>query len=279
MRNHHRTGRRAARLASLTVGATALLTAVCPQALADDRPGVPDPSGAQQVLASDQVHSTVSRFLGTVAAAGNGVPAMPTAGMAADSSQPFSMDTPVALYELSPDFVKGTKPATVGNAVRLSFLAAPVTGKDGHHADVLLSHGANSWQLAGIRDGDEDARYARKATQGSTVFSEPQIHAWYALAGNKVQPLNHEAQDGLGGRGSVSLTDYQKLVHQRYADKTPGSSYDRNGLAGGYGLANAAPAHPSRPSTTVLAAAGAALAPAAGVVLLRRRRSRTARQA
>ena len=99
------------------------------------------------------------------------------------------------------------------------------------------------------------------------VFSEPQIHAWYALAGNKVQPLNHEAQDGLGGRSSVSLTDYQKLVHQRYADKTPGSSYDRNGLAGGYGLANAAPARPSGPSTTVLAAAGAAMTLVAAALL------------
>ncbi|MCC9311791.1 hypothetical protein LN042_32810 [Kitasatospora sp. RB6PN24] len=277
MRNHHRTDRWATRLASLAVGTTALLTAICSQAQADDRPGVPDPSQAQQVLASAQVHSTVSRFLGTVAAAGNAVPAMPAAGAAAGDQQPFTMDAPVALYELSPDFVKGAKPATAGNAVRLSFLAAPVTGKDGHRADVLLSHDANSWQLAGIRDGDEDAGYAKRATQGTTVFSEPQIHAWYTLVNNKVQPLNHEAQDGLGGRTSMTLADYQKLVHQRYADKTPGSAYDQKGLAGGYGLVAAAPARPSGPSPTVIGGSAAAVGLAGGAVLLRRRRSHAQR--
>ncbi|TQF01492.1 hypothetical protein E6W39_03575 [Kitasatospora acidiphila] len=276
MRNNIRTGRRAGRLVALALGAAALMAVVSPAAQADQGQDVPDLAGAQQVLASDHVHSTVSQFLGAMAAGSpSGAPTMPRAAESPVAGQAFSMDAPVPLYELSPDFVRGTSSVTPGNTVHLAFLATPVTSKDGHHADVLLSHRTGSWALAGVRSESEDTGYAKRATPGTTIFTEPQIHAWYELADDKVQPLNHEAQDGLAGRPSLSLAEYQKLVHQRYADELPGSAYDQKGLAGGYGLASAQKAQQSGPSTAELGASGAAaLALAGGTLTLRRRRAR-----
>lgn len=279
MRNHIRTHhRRAARLAAFALGASALLTAVCPQAqAADNRQNIPDYQGAQQVLASDQVHRTVSRFLDFIEHPGTdgGSMGKPMNTNSSATLRQFSVDAPVPLYELAPDFVTGKARPTSADAVRLSYLAGEVTTKDGHHAAVLLSRRSASgpWGLAGIRAGDEDISYAKQATQGSTVFSEPQIHAFYRLVNNTVVPLNHEAQTGFSGRHSMSLAEYQKLVHRRYGDKMPGSAYDRKGLAGGYGLVSARPTHTEGTSSMLLLGGpGAALALAGGTLAMRRHR-------
>ncbi|MEU1627466.1 hypothetical protein ABZ746_19495 [Streptomyces sp. NPDC020096] len=249
----------------LSLSVSAILLAVCPQAQAADGPsGVPDYQGARQVLRSAQVHDTVSRFLGTTANVGTdgGQPEAPMNAGARDAQQPFSLNDPVALYEITPDFVDGKTQPTPGSAVRLSYLASLVRGASGHQATVLLSAGpkGNAWHLAGVRDGGSDVSYADQATAGSTVFTEPQIHAWYRLKGGSVEPLNQEAVSAFGGKRTMSLSAYQKLVHGRYADKAPGSAYDRKGLAGGYGLA--APAHTPASSSTplLLGGSGAALA-------------------
>ncbi|WP_225839825.1 hypothetical protein [Streptomyces sp. NK08204] len=279
MRNHTRTPlRRAARLAALALGASALLAAVSPQAQADDGRDIPDYQGAQHVLDSGQVHRTVSRFLGFIDHPGDdgGTMGRPMTADSPGGKQQFSVNSPVPLYELAPEFVTGKARPTSADAVRLSYLAAQVTSKDGHHAAVLLGRRSPSgpWGLAGIRDGNEDITFAKRATNGSTVFSEPQIHAWYRLVNNTVEPLNHEARTGFGGRHSMPLAEYQKLVHHRYADKMPGSAYDRKGLAGGYGLASAQPTtHPAGDDTSMLlGGSGAALALAGGTLILRRHR-------
>ncbi|MFD8432019.1 hypothetical protein ACFV1R_30995, partial [Streptomyces coelicoflavus] len=96
-------------------------------------------------------------------------------------------------------------------------------------------------------------------------------------------PLNEEARTSVGA-GGTGLARYQRLVHQRYADKMPGSAYDEDGYAGGYGTGTgrarvAAPdAHAaSGPTDTVPAAAGVgagvlAAAGLAGGLWIRRRR-------
>ncbi|NUR31448.1 MAG: hypothetical protein HOV83_37345 [Catenulispora sp.] len=45
-------------------------------------------------------------------------------------------------------------------------------------------------------------------------------------------PLNDSARASVGN--GASLAEYHKLVRSRYADKLPGSSYDRDGRAGGF---------------------------------------------
>ncbi|GAA3058583.1 hypothetical protein GCM10020000_46680 [Streptomyces olivoverticillatus] len=122
--------------------------------------------------------------------------------------------------------------------MQLSYLVAKVTGPNGHNATVLLAAASllGNWHMAAVRDGDGDVTNAAKATAGSTVFSEPQIHAWYKLTLDTVTPLNDAATTGLGGKSSVSLADYQKLVKGRFSDKMPGSDYDTKGFSSGYGL-------------------------------------------
>ncbi|MGD3109968.1 hypothetical protein [Streptomyces sp. YGL11-2] len=275
--------RPAARLASLSLSlgaaATLLATAFCGQAQAADGPtAIPDYQGARQVLQSTQVHDTVARFLGATAnegADGGSGAAAPMATEPRDGRQAFTLNSPVALYELAPQFVTGNAKPTPGNAVRLSHLASLANGTNGHKATVLLSTGATgggkSWHLAGVRDGDSDVTYARQTTGPSTVFTEPQIHAWYRLKNDTVEPLNREAASGLRGKQAVTLTAYQKLVHGRYADKLPGSTYDRKGLAGGYGLASA----PSTPLLLGGSGAAAALLAGGAIAVLRTKRRRS----
>ncbi|MER0483758.1 hypothetical protein ABR737_36415 [Streptomyces sp. Edi2] len=248
-------------------------------------------------MRSAQVHDTINRFLTTTNSAGNsgadgsqeGEPL--TAGQR-EAPQEFSLNDPVAMYEISPEFVAGkAKPAPAG-AVRLSYMASEVNGANGHRATVLLtdrmppsagsrtsSSAGKKWHLAGIQDGNADIGHAKQATSGSTVFSEPQIHAWYRLTNGTVKPLNQEAVSSFGGQRTMSLTAYQKLVHRRYADKLPGSAYDRKGLAGGYKLA--APTHNAPSSSPILIGGSGALAVAlAGVAIgFRVRRKRTLTQA
>jgi hypothetical protein len=245
----------ATRLA-LTLGAAATLlsTALCGPAQAADGPsGIPDYEGARQVLKTARVHNAVSRFLGATANAGADGGSGAAAPGAHNDRQALSLKDPIALYELAPAFVTGKTKPTAGNVTRLSYLASRANDASGHKATVLLSSTAKSagdgggWHLMGVRDGDSDLTYGKQTTDHSKVFTEPQIHAWYRLKNDIVEPLNQEATSGLGGKRTVTLAAYQRLVHSRYADKMPGSAYDRKGLAGGFGPASP----PSSPSTPV----------------------------
>ncbi|MFH9350853.1 hypothetical protein [Kitasatospora sp. NPDC017646] len=234
---------------ALTAAALVSVGAAATTARADSGGDVPDYGAAQQVLRSGQTHDTVSRFLGAARTA-----TAPGAGTGADggsaggrsntpnvvaASPSFQFRDPVPMYELSVDFVAGKAQPTPQYALRLSYLASRVSAADGHQATVLLAppDKAGSWRLAGIQDGDNELKLAERTTSDARTFTEPQIHAWYRLtASGDVESLNSEATTGLGGRQSLPLAAYQKLVTGRYADKLPGSGYDRNGLAGGFGL-------------------------------------------
>ncbi|WP_157531492.1 MULTISPECIES: hypothetical protein [unclassified Kitasatospora] len=304
MRRTRRTAVRAALLAT-TVLAAALCGTASAQAAAGD--GIAGYQSAQQILRSDQLRDTVSRFLvaarqaGTGAADGGtvGVPGNAPAAVAAPPG--FGLKDPVPMFELSPEFVAGKTRATPQTALRLSYLASRVTTSDGRQASVLLAPqgngaqntatpgsgvqnvGAESWQLAGIRDGDAEISLAERGTPQARSFTEPQIHAWYRLTTEgTVEPLNEEATTSLGGKRGITLAAYQKLVTARYGDKLPGSEYDRKGLAGGYAgltedqpeqVAAAAGNPAAETSGRPVAVTGAmALATAGGAVLYTRRR-------
>ncbi|MEU7090712.1 hypothetical protein [Kitasatospora aureofaciens] len=238
---------------ALTAAALVSVGAATTTARADSGSDVPDYGAARQVLRSGQTHDTVSRFLGAARTAvspgggpgtgtgadGGSAGGRPNTPNAVAAPPSFELKDPVPMYELSVDFVTGKAQPTPQNALRLSYLASRVSAADGHQAAVLLAPPGNGggWRLAGIRDGDNELTLAERATAGARTFTEPQIHAWYRLtASADVEPLNTEATTGLGGKQSLPLAAYQKLVTGRYADKLPGSGYDRNGLAGGFGL-------------------------------------------
>ncbi|WP_329201307.1 MULTISPECIES: hypothetical protein [unclassified Streptomyces] len=303
-----RTRRAAVRAAVLAT--TALAATLCGNVSAQgaDGDGIAGYQSAQQTLRSDQLRGTVSRFLvsartpGSAAAADGGAVGTPRNAPSAVAAPPrFELKDPVPMFEVSPELVAGKTQATPQNALRLSYLASRVTASDGHRAAVLLSPqgnpaapasggqavGAEGWQLAGIRDGDTELSLAERGTPQARTFTEPQIHAWYRLtAEGLVEPLNEEATAGLGGKRSLTLAAYQKLVTARYGDKLPGSEYDRKGLAGGYdGLGEDQPAESvaafTRPAAgaswqSAAATGAAALAAAGGAVVYARRRRRDA---
>ncbi|MFI1972169.1 hypothetical protein [Streptomyces cinnamoneus] len=280
----HRTTRRAV---TLLAAATAVLCAAAVPAQAADgptAPGAADYTAAQQVLRSGQVHDTVSRFLTAAeqrtpaGAADGGTAGSPRSLAKAPASAPgFDLKKPVPFYELAPEFVTGRTKPTAGSALRLSYLASRVSAANGHQAAVLLTPGQGgqaAWQLAGIRDGDADISAAEHGTDQAQTFMEPQIHAWYRITGDgSVEPLNKEASVALQGKPRVTLATYQQLVTKRYADKLPGSAYDRKGLAGGYAPAADEPATASS-RTWLPAASGAAALGVSGAALLRVRRRR-----
>ncbi|MFF8266737.1 hypothetical protein ACF059_05030 [Streptomyces sp. NPDC016562] len=253
-----RTQRAAGRAATLTATVLAAALSGLVPALAAEGDGIAGYPSAQQAIRSDQVRDTVSRFLVSTRQSGSGAAAADGGSVGAPANAPaavaappgFDLKDPVPLFEISPEFVTGKGPADPQTALRLSYLTSRVTASDGKHAAVLLAPkgnaaatgpggqgvGAEGWQLAGVRDGDAEVGFAERGTPQARTFTEPQIHAWYRLtAEGVVEPLNDEATTGLGGKRSLPLASYQKLVAARYGDKLPGSAYDRKGLAGGYG--------------------------------------------
>ncbi|MFF1905996.1 hypothetical protein [Kitasatospora sp. NPDC058218] len=276
-----RAASRRARLTTvLVLSASALLSVAGPAratAPMDPLPAdIPDYQAALDLVKSADVRNTVCRFLGVPVPQGDeaGTPqpipdkADPCEGMPA-----FTVNDPLALNEVTAGFVAGTSLPIPTEAVKLSYLVsalnAPVNGRN---ATVMLAPTqGGGWHLAAVREGDSDATYAGKATVGTLVFTEPQICGWYQLKLTTVEPLNDQARQGLDGRSSVSLSDYQKLLKARYADKLPGSEYDTAGMSSGYGAATKTEEGSS--STPVLVGgSSAALVLAGGAFALRRRR-------
>ncbi|KJY36199.1 hypothetical protein [Streptomyces sp. NRRL S-495] len=267
---------------ALVLGASVLLSAAGPARAVD----IPDYQAALDVVRSVGVHDAVCRFLATPLPGAGSETGSDTVVTVPDTAEPcaglpaFTLKDPLAVHEITPDFVAGTALPVPTAAVRLSHLVSALGGAvNDRTATVLLAPTeGGGWHLAGVRDGDSDAGYAGSATPGSLVFTEPQIRGWYRLTLTTVEPLNDQAREGLDGKSAVPLADYQKLVKARYADKLPGTEYDTRGMSSGYG-ADGRAAEPS--SRTPLLAGGSivALALAGGVAALgrlRRRRRGTA---
>lgn len=128
------------------------------------------------------------------------------------------------VYELSPGFVAGEPGAAPGE---FAYFAIPARASDGRTATLWSVRGADGgWQIGNIASGDVEGEYARKLPAGAQLLHEPQVDAWYAVADGRVTPLSPGT--------AATVADYQRTVAARYADKLPGSAYDRDGEAGGY---------------------------------------------
>lgn len=194
--------------------------------------------------------------------------------------------TTVPVYYLNPAFVAGHAAATP--VARRVFMATAAVASNGGRASVWTvrdPHHAGAWKEVNIASGSDETDYAAKAGSDATAFEEPQIHAWYALRGDQVVPLNADARRSVGAHG-VSVTQYRRIVHRRYAGTMPGSAYARRHELGGFdphpaARTDRASAADTGQGSTALPAgvAGAAvlLACAGGAVALRRRTRRAER--
>ncbi|MBO2458823.1 hypothetical protein [Actinomadura violacea] len=173
------------------------------------------------------------------------------------------------VYTLNPAFVQGRKDASVAT---FAYLAVGAHSATGQHATMWLTRQGQGWKVMNVISGTDESAYPARA-DGGTVFTEPQINAWYRLKGGRVTGLNSTATTSVGQRG-VTVAAYRNLVRTRYADKLPGSSYQRTGRLGGYTPRTGVGKQGGGGAAPLLSAlgAGGALAAAAGIVAARRRR-------
>ncbi|MEU7784630.1 hypothetical protein [Amycolatopsis sp. NPDC049159] len=175
--------------------------------------------------------------------------------------------TQVAVYEPTAAFVEGKSDVPA----ELAYVAVPARTGDGAEATVWAERQGPAWTVVNVASGDYEQRYAQAAA-GGYLLHEPQVNAWYAVHGDAVTVLDGSVT-GLAAGTKLALTDYRAALHRRYADKLPGSAYDRDGAGGGYGgRERAVPATDSGDVPVLPFALGGVLLLAAGAVVAPRLR-------
>ncbi len=148
---------------------------------------------------------------------------------AAAAQQAADPRTQVPVYEPTAAFVAGTSDVPAA----LAYVAVPARTGDGTAATVWAERQGPAWTVVNVASGDYERQYARAAA-GGYLLHEPQVNAWYAVHDDVVTVLDGSVT-GLAAGTKLSLKDYRAALHRRYADKLPGSAYDRDGAGGGYG--------------------------------------------
>ncbi|MDT7797087.1 MAG: hypothetical protein QOI78_520 [Actinomycetota bacterium] len=138
-------------------------------------------------------------------------------------------DTGVPAYTLDPVFVRGDGD---GRVAVLEYVAVVARAQDGRTATIQAAPDAQAgWQVGSVLSGDDETRLATRLPAGAVLLDEPQINGWYALSADGVRLLQASLPQTPVGV-FVPLANYQRQVHGRYADKQPGSRYQRDGGLG-----------------------------------------------
>ncbi|MFJ8911495.1 hypothetical protein [Amycolatopsis sp. NPDC102389] len=144
-------------------------------------------------------------------------------------------DKGIPVFTLNPDFVRGVEGAPAGV---LRSVAVTATADSGQKATLqAMPEGPGKWVAASVFSGNDEETLSAKLKPGSVLLNEPQINGWYELGPDGVVLLQASLPQSPVGK-FVPLSDYQREVHGRYADKLPGSAYQRDR---GIGFAQAAP--------------------------------------
>ncbi|MEU4192277.1 hypothetical protein AB0E69_10280 [Kribbella sp. NPDC026611] len=244
-----RTGAVVAAALGLTVAAAATAGAAGPQPIAP----------TELSKATTAAHSPTALHL---------LSKIPAAGLSgtAKSAPTVASDTH-PIYALNPAFVRDASAP-----VATFWYAATSATKSGQALTVFTApDSSGTWQPVNIASGNTESRMIT-AAHGATLFTEPQIGAWYALTATQVRPLNLSAKKAIGPN-PITIKAYQALVSTRYSDKLPGSTYNAHGVAGGYDTTARSTAASPAPSfdSGLIAAAGAATALLAGLLVYRRK--------
>lgn len=197
-----------------------LAQATAPEAPSPETPSAASLRAAQEAVTDPGTLDTLARFFARD-------------GQVSRAAAPEIEGRAVPVHTLTAEFVSGKRGAPVAE---LEYLASKAVSADGQKASVWTAKTRGTWQVVNIATGDDEIRYAARGERkapGGTVFHEPQIDAWYVQRGDRVLPLDGDARDAVGERGT-SLGAYQRRVHDAYGGKLPGSGYDRDGRAGGY---------------------------------------------
>ncbi|WP_344415875.1 hypothetical protein [Amycolatopsis minnesotensis] len=178
---------------------------------------------------------------------------------------------PVGVYEPTAEFIAGKSAVPAA----LSYVAMPARTGDGSVATVWAQREAGTWSVFNVASGDVENRFASAAGKGYLVH-EPQVNAWYSVEGGTVTVLDGSVT-GVATGTRMTVDAYRAALRDRYADKLPGSAYDRSGAGGGYSKAVAAKPAAAEPESStvsfVLGGAALALLGAGSVVAIRVRRN------
>ncbi len=176
----------------------------------------------------------------------------------------------IPVYTLNPDFVRGVEGAPAGV---LRSVAVTATADSGQKATLqAMPEGPGKWIAASVFSGNDEETLSARLKAGAVLLNEPQINGWYELGPDGVVLLQASLPQTPVGK-FVPLSDYQREVHGRYADKLPGSDYQRGGGIG-FTQATPPPADTGIPAGIVagLITAGVAGVGVVLVVVWRRRR-------
>lgn len=243
--------------ATLALAAAALVLAPAASAADGDLPAAPSGVTTNAVDVADQAAK------GSLGAAFSDNAAKQT-GQTLAKGKTKRTGEPVNVYMLSPQFVKdGSGP--VGQFA----YAATSYDVNGVAATVYSASTPGGWQGVNIATGTTEQSLATKG-RTSSVLLEPQVHAYYAVKGNSLHALNASAEKAIGGT-TISRTAYAKLVHDRYASMLPGSSYDKQGAAGGFSQ-TATPAKDDHTAGIAASSVGGAAIVLGGATIVHRRR-------
>ncbi|HEY3558961.1 MAG TPA: hypothetical protein VGL05_15940 [Kribbella sp.] len=225
--------------------------------------GLAGAAGPQPVAPAELSKAT------TAARSATALSLLEKAGGTAKAAPAIASDTH-PIYALNPAFVRDASAP-----VATFWYAATTATAGGRPLTVFtIPDGHGAWQAVNVASGNSESRMA-KAAGSAVVFTEPQVHAWYALTATQVRPLNASAIKAIGAK-PISVAAYQDLVSHRYSDKLPGSTYNDLGMAGGY--TDAVPAttpdiHHHNPLRPIGAATGAVAAGALLLLVVRRVRT------
>lgn len=179
-----------------------------------------DVAAARQVAASPDTQTKLAKFFVQLdRRAGAAV-------QAEAAKTPQVTGEPLRVFSLTAEFVTGQS----GEPGGFAYLAVKTRAASGQEATVWLTRdGRQGWEASNLTTGTEEVTYP---AQGGSVFTEPQINAWYRVENGQVVPLNDPARAQVGK--GMTVAAYQRLVHQQYADKLPGSAYVQQGKLGGF---------------------------------------------
>ncbi|MFI5707628.1 hypothetical protein [Kribbella sp. NPDC051620] len=219
--------------------------------------------GPDLAAAAAAAHSTeATKLLGKAAQRPGSAAAKSTAKLA------IQQDV-IPVYALSADFVR----TGAGDVGTLWYIATPATKGTDKLTVFTAPDQAGAWHPVNVATGNTEATMAA-AARGAKLLIEPQLGAWYAVNGTTLRALNPEATKAIGS-APIALSAYRQQVSNRYQDKQAGSTYAKNGTAGGYDVA-AQQTQKDTPGAWLILAAGTAVALALGAVTLITRRRRTA---
>lgn len=137
--------------------------------------------------------------------------------------------TGIPAYILDPDFVREIKGAPAGV---LDYIAVTAAAPQGTAVTMqVVPDRSGGWHVRSVISGTDEVQLRKQISPDDVLLFEPQINGWYDLGAGKVRLLRASLPQQPVGQW-VSLAIYQKQVHSRYADKLPGSTYQRQGKIG-----------------------------------------------